>query len=593
VALLFVTASAVLGQNGDEAIHQRLKKDIFFLASEECQGRGIDTEGIHKAAEYLANEFKQAGLKPGGKGGTYFQPFNVAVGAATLEGTNAVTLTGPQGQTIALQAGKDFQILMLGGSGEVKAPVVFAGYGLTVPKANYDDFKGLDVTGKVVVVLRRVPRWNNDATPFAGDQNAYQGVEAKIANAERRGAAAVLLVNDRSEADAGDPFAGAQGSIMPAGVPVAQVRRNLLDTMFVSGKGTTLAAVEQDIDRDLQPRSGPIPGWTANLTATIKRTTYPCKNIIAVLEGAGPLAKETVVVGAHYDHLGFGFGKLGKDQPKKIYPGADDNGSGSTTVVELARRFGAIKDRQGRKMVFMLFSAEERGLLGSRYYCSTEPLFPLETTVAMLNLDMVGRLNEKDPQLTAEGFDTGKGLREMLDKFNEDFGFKLVGNKGIFARSDQYSFYQKNIPAMFFFSGFHPDYHKQTDFADRINIAGMAKIAALSEKILAHLTTNARHSFIHMEPTGGGKGAVPKLKIGFDNDDTSDKGALISSVLKDGPGDKAGLLVGDRIVAINGKATPNFATYLSVLRLQKANVALELTVDRGGKTLKVTATPVP
>src|SRR5438874_1224419 len=156
------------------------------------------------------------------------------------------------------------------------------------------------------------------------------------------------------------------------------------------------------------------------------RTGYDCKNIIGVLEGAGPLANETVVIGAHYDHLGFGLGKGAKAAGKQMYPGADDNGSGTTTVMELARRFGAITNRQGRRLVFMLFSAEERGLLGSMHYCNKEPLFPLESTAAMVNLDMVGRLNDKN-ELTAEGFDTGKGMKELLDKLNGEVGFKLVG----------------------------------------------------------------------------------------------------------------------------------------------------------------------
>src|SRR5438874_3256371 len=176
------------------------------------------------------------------------------------------------------------------------------------------------------------------------------------------------------------------------------------------------------------------------------RTGYDCKNIIGVLEGAGPLANETVVIGAHYDHLGFGLGKGAKAAGKQMYPGADDNGSGTTTVVELARRFGAIKNRQGRRLVFMLFSAEERGLLGSKHYCK-EPLFPLENTAAMFNLDMVGRLNDKN-ELTAEGFDTGTGLKELIDKVNAEYGFKLGGNKSVYGRSDQASFYAKKIPGM-------------------------------------------------------------------------------------------------------------------------------------------------
>jgi hypothetical protein len=587
LGLILAAAATTFAQ--DDAAEKRLKKDITYLASEECEGRGIDTKGIHKAADYIANEFKAAGLKPGGKDGSWFQPFTVNAGGG--KDTTTITLHGPQGQVIELAVNKDFKVLPMSGSGQVKAPVVFAGYGLTAPDANYDDYKGLDAAGKVVVVLRRTPRWNNQFAPFGGNQDKYQGYEAKFAAAEQNKAAAVLLVNDRSEGVTGDAFIAAFADA-PVGIPVAQLRRNVLDAMFISAKGMTVADVEKDIDRDLKPRSGPVTGWTASLT--VKRTTYACKNIIGVLEGAGPLANETVVIGAHYDHLGFGGqGSLAKEKGKKqIHPGADDNGSGTTMVMELARRFGAMKDRQGRRLVFMLFSGEERGLLGSAYYCRN-PLFPLENTAVMFNLDMVGRLNDKN-ELTAEGFDTGKGMKELLDQLNGHFGFKLKPDKSIYARSDQYSFYQKKIPALFFFSGFHDQYHRPTDTADLINIAGMAKIAAMSEKIIHHLAVSERPKFLQPEPTGGKGpkgGVLVKLQVAFDGTDTSGKGMLVEVVTADGPAAKGGIKPGDRITALGAAQTPNLAAYTAALRQQKANQPVEVTVLRDGKELKLTVTP--
>src|SRR5262249_44178628 len=162
-------------------------------------------------------------------------------------------------------------------------------------------------------------------------------------------------------------------------VPVLQLRRSMFDAMVMSAKGQSLVNLEKDIDRDLKPRSGPLTGWSATLTATLKRPVYACKNIIGVVEGSGPLANETVVIGAHYDHLGYGgFGSLAKEPAvKEIHPGADDNGSGTTTIMELARRYAAMKDRKGRRLVFIFFSGEERGLKGSQHYCNKEPLYPL------------------------------------------------------------------------------------------------------------------------------------------------------------------------------------------------------------------------
>jgi hypothetical protein len=596
MALVVMAAASTFA--GDDAIVERMKKDVTYLASDECEGRGIETKGINKAADYIANQLKQAGLKPGGKDGTWFQPFTVSIGAPKIEGVNSVILRGPLGQTVELVGEKDFKVLPISASGEVKAPIVFVGYGLDVPSARYDDFKDVDVAGKIVVVLKRVPRWDDDAAPFAGDKSLYAGFERKIGNCELHKAAAVLFVNDRSEATDGDKFTTVAGTL-PADIPVVQLRRGVLDMLLISAAGPRLIDLEKDIDRDLKPRSGPIPGWSATLTTNLKRTSYACKNIIGVLEGSGPLADETVVVGAHYDHLGMGgAGSMAKGKTA-IHPGADDNGSGTTTVMELARRFGAMKNRQGRRLVFMLFSGEERGLLGSKHYCNKEPLFPLDKTVAMVNLDMVGRVSEKEQKLIVEGDDSGKGFKQLVDKLNADVGFNIVRQNSEFGRSDQASFYSQKVPVVFFFTGLHGEYHRPTDTADKVNVAGMAKVATLAERVLANLSTDPqRPEYVELKLGKGGKGggkgagkAGAKLKLTPDTKDDGANGVLVESVEKDGPAAKGGIQPGDRIIAIAGQQTLNRTTYLAVLAAQRPGVPLEITVERNGKELKLTVTP--
>ncbi len=578
---------------GDDLVQQRMKKDLVFLASDECEGRGIDTAGINKAADYIANELKQAGLKPGGKDG-WFQPFNVTSGDGVVDGDNHLTLSGPGGKTIDVKLDDGFKVLPLSASGKVSAPVVFVGYGISAPAAHYDDFHGINVAGKIVVVLRRVPRWDDKAAPFGGDRDAYAGFERKIGNSEVNRAAAVIIVNDRSEIAAGDKFMDGKGSLA-AGIPVIQIRRDLLDTMLTSGNKTTLAELEKGIDADLNSRSGPIVGWTATLTTSLKRTSLVCKNIIGVLDGAGPLANETVVIGAHYDHLGYGGqGSLAPDKSKKeIHHGADDNGSGTTTVIELARRFGAMKDRQGRRLVFILFSAEERGLLGSKYYCNKEPLFPLESTVAMINLDMVGRLKDKERQLSVGGVGTGKGLEPLVEKLSGQLGFELKASKSGYGPSDHDSFYRKNVPVLFLFTGYHPDYHKPSDTSDRINIPGMAKVAALTEKLAVQLMTQTeRPEYVHMAPPAdkvGGGG--PKMRLIPDYNDDGKGGMLVESVVEGGAAAKGGILPGDRILTIKGEPTLTVNAYMTIMSRQKAGVALEVTVLRKGMTIKLTVTP--
>ena len=184
VISLFVLAAAAAAFTGADAVLERMKKDIVYLASDECEGRGIDTQGINKAADYIAGQFKQAGVKPGGKEGTWFQPFTVSSGESKIEGVNTLTLRGPIGQAMELTIDKDFKVLPLSASGTVSAPIVFVGYGLSEPALGYDDFKGVNVAGKIVVVLKRVPRWDNDAAQFGGDNALYAGFERKIGNCE-------------------------------------------------------------------------------------------------------------------------------------------------------------------------------------------------------------------------------------------------------------------------------------------------------------------------------------------------------------------------------------------------------------------------
>jgi Peptidase family M28/PDZ domain/PA domain len=579
----------------DDTVQERMKKDLFFLASDECQGRGIDTPGINKAADYIINELKQAGLKPGGKDGTFAQPFAVNQGDGEVKGVNTLTLHGPGGKTIDLKMDEDFKVLPLSASAKVSAPVVFLGYGLSVPHPNYDDFKGVDVAGKVVVILRRVPRWDDKAAPFGGNREAYAGYERKIGNCEVNRAAAVILVNDQSEIAEGDKFMDGKGALAVS-VPVIQLKRGQLDMLLTSGNKTTLANLEREIDRDLQPRSGPISGWSATITTTLERTSYQCKNIIGVLPGFGPLANETVVVGAHYDHLGFGGqGSLAKDRTKKeIHHGADDNASGTTTVVEIARHFAAMKERHGRRLVFILFSGEERGLLGSKYYCNKEPLFPLESTVAMVNLDMVGRLKDTEPKLWIGGVGTGAGLEPLVDKLAGEFAFETKPTKSGYGPSDHDSFYRKKVPVLFLFTGYHEDYHRPTDTADKINFPSMVKIAAFTEKLVAQLGTQPqRPEYVHIaapiEKGGGPPGA--KMRLIPDYGDDSNKGMLIESVVENGPAAKAGIKPGDRLIAIKALPTPNVNAYMTAMQQQKAGVPMEVTVLRSGKEMKLTVTP--
>jgi Zn-dependent M28 family amino/carboxypeptidase len=584
------------GQAVDEPSEARMRKDVTFLASDACEGRGVATQGINLAADYIAAEFKKAGLKPAGTDGSYFQPFTMNGG--THDGPASLVLRGPQGQVIELKEGVSFEALGMARSGNVTdVPVVFVGYGISAPKDGYDDYKDMNVAGKVVLVLRDTPRNDNKFAPFGGDRRKFGSMNEKLLTAEKHEAVGVLFLNDRLAASDGDdlmPFGFTAPSPSVTKLPAVHLRREVADTLFQSSLGTTLREREQDIDRDLKPQSTELTGWTVRLETKVGRTLH-IKNVVGVLEGSGPLAKETVVLGAHYDHLGLGgAGSLASLKKPAIHHGADDNGSGSTALMELARHFGQMPKREGRRLVFIAFSGEEMGLLGSVYYCKN-PIFPLTDTVAMLNLDMVGRLhpdkeNNKD-KLIVYGTGTAKTFNDLIDRVNQKYDFKLQKVKGGYGPSDHASFYAKGVPVFFFFTDDHPDYHRPSDTADKINLAGMARVVAMVEEIATEMTTVAeRPEYVKISEGQITPGNVPRIGIRPAYGD-SEEGVLLDGVSDGGPAAKAGLKEGDRIVEVGGKPAKNLEGYMSLIRNVKKGEPVELTVLREGKKLSIKVTP--
>ncbi len=576
-----------------------LKKDIYFLASDECEGRGPGTKGIDIAADYISKQLSEAGLKPGGVNGGYFQPFTIK-GAPALGKPNEVVFNGPNATTIGLEVGKDCQVLGLSGSGKADAPLVFVGYGLQAKGENFDEYDGIDVAGKIVVMLRRVPRWSNKDTPFGGkERDSFASLEKKVALAEANKAAGVILVNDPSEAPKDNlPAFAVFSQGLSSKIPCVHVKRAWIEPILSSGLGMSLAEIEKGIDDDLKPRSGVIKGWTGKLETTVSRSGIPVKNIIGVLEGKGPLANEVIVVGAHYDHLGYGgAGSLAKTKEKQIHHGADDNGSGTTSMMELARRFGAMKDRQGRKLVFMAFSAEERGLLGSQHFCK-EPLFPLADVAAMVNIDMVGKLRPdpktNEDKVLVEGVGTAKNFDGLIEKLNAP-KFKFVKQQSGIGPSDHASFTQKKIPVLFFWTGTHPDYHRPTDTADRINLDGMKKIVDFTETVVAELASDpVRPVFIEVKggKQGGAVGAPKGPRLGITPNYESDKeGVLVDAVAEGGAAEKGGLKAGDRIVELAGKNVTNLDTYMVIMASQKLGQEIEIGVIRDQKKVMLKVTP--
>jgi hypothetical protein len=582
---------------GKLAVEERLRRDVTYLASAECEGRGVQTKGINLAADYIARAFKDAGLKPAVPSGDYFQPFTMT-GNAVEGNPNELAFTGPQGQRIVFARNEHFRPVGLSGKGQLSAPLVLVGYGVTADNVGYDDYRNMDVAGKVVVILRKTPRPDNAQTPFDGDQSAFHaGLETKLVKADLHKAAAVLFVNDYQTAASSDPlmtfeYTAASGS--PAKIPVLHVRRSVIDNVLSSSLGKSLPEVEAEIDRTLRPQSAALAGWTADLKVNVERPQIPVKNVVGVIEGSGRLANETIVIGAHYDHLGYGGDRnsLASDKRPAIHHGADDNASGTTVLLELARRYGkreATGDR--RRLVFIAFSAEEVGLLGSAHYCK-KPLFPLESTAAMVNLDMVGRLRPsktgKD-QVYVEGSGTAKQFGDLLDQLAQKYNLDMVKSPSGNGPSDHASFYAQKIPVLFYWTGNHNDYHKPSDTADKINIAGLYKITQLSDDTITHLASTAeRPDYVYIAPPKRPMGmrGGPRLGVVPNYADESE-GVLLDGVAEGGPAAKAGVKQGDRIIAIDGKSVKNLNSYMVLMAGQKKGQTIEVTVLRKGEKVNL------
>ena len=604
-----VRADAPVFTSSDPAALARVKKDLFFLAGPECEGRGTETEGIKKAAEYVRDSFKQSGLKSAGTDG-YFQPFDIK-GPARLGTPNALAITGPGGER-ELVYGKEFTPTGLSGSGKVSGDLVFAGYGIDAPSLKFNDYAGLDVAGKIVIVLRRTPNAEGKDNPFEKLDTIPAALSTKVALAKEKQAKGLIFVNDSTYGKNGDTLLDFRVAGPQSDFPVLHMKRAQLDALLVK-QGTTLKKWEKEVDESMKPDSLALKGVTATAEATVTRAAIPTRNVVAVSEGSGPLANETVVIGAHYDHLGFGErGSLGgKDAKGQVHYGADDNGSGTTGLLELARRIGKMANRQGRRIVFVAFAGEERGLFGSIHYCK-EPPFPLADTVFMLNMDMIGRVTKvaakgdeagpKKDRVVIYGLGTAEGLEKLVDAVNARLDFLVLKVAGGTGPSDHDSFYRKKIPVLFFFTGTHKDYHKPTDTPDKVNYPGLLKIVDFVETILLSAAADpVRPKYLvtkggFEDPTEEKRASrpqLPKLGIMPGNYEATEGGVLIEGVTPGGAAEKGGVKDQDVIVGIGGKPVKDIQTYMSAMQAQKPGLETEVVVLRGGKkvTLKVTPTP--
>ena len=597
LALAGTIAAALTGwtlepapQVSTPTIAHDLAKHAKYLASEKLTGRGVGTSGIDLARDYIAAEFAKYGLRPGGENGGYFQSFDVAVGVTVQEPTRLRL-----GSEEPLALNQDWVPLGLSASDNIAAELAFSGYGITAKNYGYDDYEGIDVKGKVVLVLRYEPAPKDAGSPFKKfpEYSIYSALRTKANNARDHGAVGMILVDLNQAGGEKTELLSTSSSLWRGGrsLVAVQVRREIVEKRLAA-RGISLAALKERIDRTEKPASMLLPGLTTAIDVNLAEFRRRADNVVSVLTGSDPsLRDENLVIGAHYDHLGLGhYGARDSRAAGTIHPGADDNASGTAVLLDVARRFAQLPGKPARTIVFAAFSAEELGLYGSRHFVDVAN--SIATTKTMINLDMVGRL--RNNRLTIFGTRSGQHLSEIVTAGARELGLEVTESDDV-GRSDHLAFYNKKVPVLHFFTGIHEDYHRPTDTWEKLHIGGMARVSDLvMATVLPIANAKAPISFVSLPSRQPGEtrvdgpglitylGSIPAYGV-------STVGVEIAGVSEGSPAALAGLRSGDVIVQLADKKIQNIEDLTAALQAQKPGDEVPIVVLRAGNPVTVKA----
>lgn len=545
-----------------------LKENVGYLASDELEGRKSGEPGELKAAEYIRAKFKNAGLELMYDNG--FQKFNLVTSAEIGKG-NKLTVNKN-----SFEVESQFLPYAFSSNTTVSAGVVFAGYGLDVDSdtLQWNDYKNVDVSGKWVLALQGDPDLENPQSAYI----EFSSERSKALFASDKNAAGLILVAGKkfNEKDELTSLIFDKNSARYS-IPIIQVTREVANNIL-SGK-TTIEQLETEIDSLKKTINLKIDA-TVSATVDVNQMEAETRNVVALLRGTDAnLKNEYIVVGAHFDHLGFGGPGSGSRvvDTVAVHNGADDNASGVATIIQLAEKLAAEKKNK-RSIIFVAFSAEEMGLVGSKAFVNKPPV-DLEKMGAMFNFDMVGRLDNTTNGLSIGGTQTSKETEGLLTDLNT--GFELAFSPEGVGPSDHASFYLQNIPVFFISTGAHSDYHTPLDDADLINYEGTKKVADYAVLLIEEVAN--RETDLTFQEAGPkfqrSRGGRLKVTFGVMPDfaGLEKRGLRIDAVTKGKPADKAGMKKGDIITAIEGKNVGGIHDYMS--RLQTLSVGQQVSVD--------------
>ncbi len=608
---------------------------VKYLASDGLGGREVGSAGIEAAAEYIARKFESYGLRPGGVDGTYFQPFDVRRGKQLTDSEASLVV---EGLDEAWTVRKDWIPLPYTLPQGAEAPLAFAGYGIDAPEFEWNDYQGFDATGKALLIFRYEPASGGPDARFGGKTPSRHAMfRRKARTAARAGAQCLLIVDPplRKGDDTLFPWQP-EATDQTFEIPMIHVSRALADALVRKGGLPPLAELQRKLDDERKPLSADLRDLTLKLKLGVAPHKIATRNVVGLLPGDGS-TDETIVVGGHYDHLGTRpASQIGGDPI--VYNGADDNASGTAGVLELARVLGAARGLR-RNIVFIAFSAEEMGLLGSTHWVEN-PTVPLDTVRAMFNFDMIGRLEGK--QLTLYGRNTAEEFAALLDEAATGAGVEFRVARGVPGMSDHAPFHREHIPVLFAFTGVHKQYHQPEDDWERIDAPGAVRVLEMFAAIIrsvANMTSGPTFSSAAAEepidmpdkkpgveeaqpegPPDGSPGeppsgepatrpagepesrpsddaeprrpSRPNVRFGIvpDMAGGAEPGVIVQGVMEGSPAMGAGMREGDRIVRIGEHRIADIYGYMDALKHFSAGDVVDVVVvrNRAEVTLKVT-----
>jgi len=570
-AICVALLSSLCAAKADD-IEANLRRHENYLAADAREGRGIGTKGLDESADYIANEFKTMGLTPAFDG-NYFQTFDMGWGVK-LGSKNSLTLG-----TTKLDTATGIMPLGFSAAATVTGSVVFAGYGIVASEYSYDDFSGIDATGKIVLCFTGEPGEFDSTSKFDGlNYTAHSSIRAKVSNAKIKGAVAVLVVE-------GPIYYGKDPDILEVpradepyvdcGIPAVQITRAAVAKLFPK---FDLETIQRLIDSKTEPRSIDVDTSQVTISIDLTRKTVHVKNVAGIIPGD----TSVIVLGAHYDHLGYGQSGSLDPKPGKIHNGADDNASGTSSIIEIAR---LLKANPIHETVFVCaFTGEEVGLVGSGHLVKNFP-GGLSKVRAMINLDMVGRARDK--KLSILGCLTAKQFDSLVTAAEKGIDLQVTCKGDGYGPSDHMSFYMADKPVLFFFTGAHEDYHKSSDKVDKLNFPDMVKVVHLTDNII-HNFDDYKPAFTFVKTSEAPKETAGRLRSSlgsvpdFSQPD-SVKGYLIGDAKPGGAADKAGITKGDLVVRMGKVPIANIYDLMNALRIYAPGDTVDITYKRGNE----------